>query len=84
MGSLPKVGAHALNARGNAVQQAEHKGKQAVLLPASKDYAALASDAAEHQVRCCTVAKALHWWVATMQQAAVMSGAAGVAYSPRA
>ena len=50
MSSLPKLGAHALTLRGASVQKADDKAAQTVMQPASKDYAALAGEAAEHQV----------------------------------
>ena len=50
MSSLPKLGAHALTLRGASVQKADDNAAQTIMQPASKDYAALAGEAAEHQV----------------------------------
>ena len=61
MSSLPKLGAHALTLRGAFVQKADDNAAQTIMQPASKDYAALAGEAAEHQVgsRCICTARLL-------------------------
>ena len=61
MSSLPKLGAHALTLRGASVQKADDNAAQTIMQPASKDYAALAGEAAEHQVgsRCICTARLL-------------------------
>ena len=62
MSALPKLGALALTLRGASVQKADDNAAQTIMQPASKDYAALAGEAAEHQVgsRCiCTASKLL-------------------------
>eukprot|EP00891_Asterochloris_glomerata_P005862 jgi/Astpho2/5862/Aster-02364 len=50
MSSLPKLGAHALTLAGASVQKGDDYAAQTIMQPASKDYAALAGEAAEHQV----------------------------------